>query len=211
MSKKANSALIGVLGLLALASATGCSTVAGPNFGMLNFPIPVSPYFQKEAEDRYWNHKRYDRMPVLGPLTPGSPEVGLDPPSDDEVMRALEKANPVQGGLPFLHEIHAITCGLWSSRLPTTLIRREYFRWLARPGFITATTSASCTIPRSRGLVGRSRIRTPTRTNKRSFTSTTTISTWSGTWIPVRAAITNSPGCWRHRPSQKGYRKPQWF
>ena len=26
----------------------------------------------------------------------------LDPPSDDEVMRALEKARPVQGGLPFL-------------------------------------------------------------------------------------------------------------
>ena len=105
MSKRATSTLIGVLGLLALASATGCSTVAGPNFGMLNFPIPVSPYFQKEAEDHYWNHRRYDRMPILGPITPGSPEVGLDPPSDDEVMRALEKANPVQGGLPFLHEI----------------------------------------------------------------------------------------------------------
>ena len=29
----------------------------------------------------------------------------LDPPSDDQVMRAWEKANPVQGGLPFLHEI----------------------------------------------------------------------------------------------------------
>jgi hypothetical protein len=105
MSKKAASALLGVLGLLSLCSGSGCSTVAGPNFGMLNFPIPVSPYFQKQAEDRYWNHKRYDRMPVLGPITPGSPETALDPPSDDEVMRALEKAKPVQGGLPFLHEI----------------------------------------------------------------------------------------------------------
>jgi hypothetical protein len=105
MSKKANFTLLGVLGLLALSSATGCSTVAGPNFGMLNFPIPVSPYFQKEAEDRWWNHRRYERMPILGPITPGSPEIGLDPPSEDEVMRALEKANPVQGGLPFLHEI----------------------------------------------------------------------------------------------------------
>ena len=47
MSKKAASTLIGVLGLLSLVSATGCSTVAGPNFGILNFPIPVSPYFQK--------------------------------------------------------------------------------------------------------------------------------------------------------------------
>ena len=29
---------------------------------------------------------------------------GLDPPSDDEVMRALEQARPVQGGTPFLWE-----------------------------------------------------------------------------------------------------------
>ena len=101
MSKKATSSLLGILGLMSLLSATGCSTVAGPNFGMLNFPIPVSPYFQKEAEDRYWNHRRYERMPILGPITPGSPETALDPPSDDEVMRALEKAKPVQGGFAF--------------------------------------------------------------------------------------------------------------
>ena len=31
--------------------------------------------------------------------------MALDPPSDDEVMRAFEAANPVQGGLPFLHEV----------------------------------------------------------------------------------------------------------
>jgi hypothetical protein len=105
MSKKVNSTLLGILGLMSLLSATGCSSVAGPNFGILNFPVPVSPYFQKEAEDTFWNHRRYDRMPVLGPITPGSPEVALDPPSEDEVMRALEKARPVQGGLPFLHEI----------------------------------------------------------------------------------------------------------
>jgi hypothetical protein len=106
MSTKAASKLIGVLGLLSLfATTTGCGTICGPNFGIFNFPIPVSPYFQKEAEDKYWNHRRYDRMPVLGPITPGSPEVALDPPSDDEVMRALEKARPLQGGLPFLHEI----------------------------------------------------------------------------------------------------------
>jgi hypothetical protein len=105
MSTKAASALLMVLGLLSLCSGTGCSSVAGPNFGALNFPIPVSPYFQKAAEDRYWNHRRYERMPILGPITPGSPEGALDSPSDDEVMRKLEEAKPVQGGLPFLHEI----------------------------------------------------------------------------------------------------------
>jgi hypothetical protein len=98
--------VIGVLGLLSLVSATGCSTVAGPNFGILNLPIPVSPYFQKQNEDSYWSHKRYDRMPILGPITPGAPKTALDPPSDDEVMRALEKARPIQGGVPFLEEVH---------------------------------------------------------------------------------------------------------
>ena len=73
MSNKATSALIGVLGLLSLLSTTGCSTVAGPNFGMFGFPIPVSPYFQKEAEDRFWNHRRYERMPVLGPISRACP------------------------------------------------------------------------------------------------------------------------------------------
>ena len=44
-------------------------------------------------------------MPILGPITPGAPTVAMDPPSEDEVMRALEKARPVEGGKPFLHEI----------------------------------------------------------------------------------------------------------
>jgi len=98
--------VVSFLGLLSLVSATGCSTVAGPNLGILNFPIPVSPYFQKSAEDRFWDYERYERMPILGPITPGSPTTALDPPSEDEVMRALEKARPINGGLPFLHGIH---------------------------------------------------------------------------------------------------------
>ena len=105
MSTKTAFSLTGALVLLSLLSATGCSTVAGPNFGILNFPIPVSPYFQKLPEDKFWEHERYERMPVLGPITPGAPQTALDPPSEDEVMRALEKARPVQGGLPFMHEI----------------------------------------------------------------------------------------------------------
>ncbi len=103
MSTKAARTLTGILGLL-LVSATGCSQIAGPSLGILNFPIPVSPYFQKVPEDTFWKHKRYDRMPVLGPITPGSPEIALDPPSEDEVMRKLEEARPIQGGLPLLYE-----------------------------------------------------------------------------------------------------------
>ena len=43
-------------------------------------------------------------MPILGPITSG-PIKALDPPSDDETMRALEKARPVEGGFPLLHEV----------------------------------------------------------------------------------------------------------
>jgi hypothetical protein len=105
MSTKSAYTLIGLLGLLMLACGTGCTSVAGPNLGIFNFPIPVSPYHQKLPEDKFWEHERYERMPVLGPIKPGMPTTALDEPSDDEVMRALEKARPLQGGLPGLYEV----------------------------------------------------------------------------------------------------------
>ena len=49
-------------------------------------------------------HERYERVPILGPLQSGGEIKALDPPSDDEVMRAMEKAHPVQGGVPLLYE-----------------------------------------------------------------------------------------------------------
>ena len=92
--------------LLAMAAgslaSTGC-THLGPSLGIAAYPIPVSPYFQKRKEDAFWNHERYDRAPILGPLTSGE-AIALDPPSDDEVMRAMERAIPVQGGVPLLWE-----------------------------------------------------------------------------------------------------------
>jgi hypothetical protein len=78
---------------LATLSGTGCVGItAGPNFGLIGVPIPVSPYFQKIEEDEFWNKERYEKVPILGPLTAGGPAVALDPPSEDEVMRAFEKA-----------------------------------------------------------------------------------------------------------------------
>jgi hypothetical protein len=77
----------------------------GPDFGFVGVPIPVSPYFQKKKEDEFIDKERYERVAILGPLTSGGPAVALDPPSDDEVMRAFERANPIQGGLPMLHEV----------------------------------------------------------------------------------------------------------
>lgn len=99
-----------ILGCLFMALAslgnTGCIGLSyGPSLGPLAIPIPVSPYFQDKKEDEFWEKERYQRVPILGPLTAGGPAVALDPPSDDEVMRALEKARPTEGGLPLFHEI----------------------------------------------------------------------------------------------------------
>lgn len=95
----------GILVACCLLATTGCQTAMGPNLGVMGIPVPVSPYFQDKMEDDNWNHKRYDRVPILGPITSGGPPVALDPPSDDEIMRAMEKARPVQGGLPLMHEV----------------------------------------------------------------------------------------------------------
>ncbi len=87
-------------------SSTGCYGLGGSNvnLGFLAYPIPVSPYYQHKAEEDFWRHERYDRVPILGPTTSGGPPVALDPPTDDEVMLALEKASPVQGGIPLIYE-----------------------------------------------------------------------------------------------------------
>ena len=101
-----NTAICIVLAMGAL-STTGCFTIRiprGPNLGIFSIPIPVSPYYQHKLEEKHWEHERYDRVPILGPLTAGGPAQALDAPSDDEVMKALEHARPVEGGLPFLFE-----------------------------------------------------------------------------------------------------------
>lgn len=89
--------------LASLGATTGCHTTYGPNIGLMGYPIPVSPFFQKRLEDKFHEHERYDRVPILGPITSGGPAIALDPPSEDEIMRALEKARPLEGGVPFLH------------------------------------------------------------------------------------------------------------
>jgi hypothetical protein len=97
---------LSLLTMAAALSSTGCLGItSGINMGPLAVPIPVSPYYQKLEEDQFWSHERYDRVPILGPITAGGPSIALDPPSDDEVMRAFEKASPIQGGLPLLHEV----------------------------------------------------------------------------------------------------------
>lgn len=105
LHKTLSAAMLGAL-LLSLMSSTGCMTIAtGPNLGLASYPIPVSPYFQDDLELQFRNKERYGRVPILGPLTAGGPTTDMDPPSQDEVMQALEKARGVRGGLPLLHEV----------------------------------------------------------------------------------------------------------
>lgn len=100
-----------ILSLMALAAltASGCTWPLNSVFSSPSIhvpvPIPLSPYFQKEQEDKFWMRERYARVPILGPITAGGPAVALDPPSPDEVMRAFERARPVEGGWPLLHEV----------------------------------------------------------------------------------------------------------
>ena len=83
--------------------STGCMQW-GPNLGIFAVPIPILVHSQDDKEDKFWEHERYERAPILGPITSGAEVVALDPPSDDEVMRALEKAQPIEGGIPLLYE-----------------------------------------------------------------------------------------------------------
>jgi len=80
---------------------TGCVGISGPGLGIFSIPVPVSPYFQGAYEDMAFEKARYNQIPVLPPITEAIP-AGLDEPSDDEVVRLLEKAKPNSGGIPFL-------------------------------------------------------------------------------------------------------------
>jgi len=105
-TKKVHFALLALMGGVLL-SSSGCFWVPvdfGPTSGIFAYPIPVSPFFQHKQEEKFYEHERYDRVPILGPVTSGD-VIALDPPTPDEVMRALEKARPTEGGLPFLHEV----------------------------------------------------------------------------------------------------------
>lgn len=65
--------------------------------------IPVTPYFSQKIEDTYWEEERYKKVPILDPIEgENAPLFCLDPPSPDEVMRALP--DDVSGGWPFLAE-----------------------------------------------------------------------------------------------------------
>ena len=65
--------------------------------------IPVSAYASDQIEDTYWEEERYGRVTILPPVEGEfAPIFCLDPPSPDEVVRALP--DEVEGGFAFLAE-----------------------------------------------------------------------------------------------------------
>ena len=65
--------------------------------------ILVSPYFSQKVEDAYHEDARYNKVPIFDPVEgEHAPLFCMDPPSPDEVVRAL----PTQaiGGYAFLAE-----------------------------------------------------------------------------------------------------------
>jgi len=103
MSKTAALAAVCVFAGLLIVSATGCNTVYGFHPGLLGYPIPVTPYLQDRMEDKAHEAERYEAVPILGPIVSGASHIGIDAPSDDQIMRALEKVRPLEGGIPLLH------------------------------------------------------------------------------------------------------------
>jgi hypothetical protein len=149
MYMKHTNASLAILLMAAALTNTGCvGLTQGPDLGFVGIPIPVSPYFQKKKEDDFWIKERYERVPILGPLTAGGPAIALDPPSDDEVIRALERARPIEGGLPLFWERNRNNVRIVKERSRTMSIRHDSCPQLVQPGCTMPTTSAPFTSPR---------------------------------------------------------------
>ncbi|MAT16510.1 MAG: hypothetical protein CMJ46_14715 [Planctomyces sp.] len=66
-------------------------------------PIPVSAYWSQQIEDTYYEEERYGKVEVLDPVYGAdAPLVCLDPPTPDEVIRAIP--NSPEGGFAFLSD-----------------------------------------------------------------------------------------------------------
>lgn len=104
--------LFAALALLAI-SSTGCTALYGTVTNVFAFSrfwiatplIPVSPYYSQMIEDTYHEEEHYGKVPVLDPVEgENAPLYCLDPPSPDEVIRALPSSHKGAGGFAFLSE-----------------------------------------------------------------------------------------------------------
>jgi len=93
---------------LMILSSSGCTLTGGfiqNTFIFMRFwrtlpPVPVPSYHSQLVEDKLWEDERYNRVPVLDPVE--GDVFCVDPPSEDQVMRALPDDG--KGGFAFLQE-----------------------------------------------------------------------------------------------------------
>ena len=104
---------LGCLGAVALSlvATSGCVGVAGPTLGIASIPVPVSPYHQQQAEDHAYSKQRYEKVAILPPIMDDN-HIALDPPSDDQVIRELEKVRPTAGSVPGLETTYRNVKGI---------------------------------------------------------------------------------------------------
>lgn len=101
-----------VMGLsLVMISNSGCTLTWGALKLTHNYmlfwetlpPFPVSSYWQQKVEDAYYEEERYGKLEVLDPVEgDNAPLFCLDPPTPDEVIRAIP--NKPDGGFAFLSD-----------------------------------------------------------------------------------------------------------
>lgn len=89
-------------GCVTIAQFIGVEWIIAGTFGATPV-IPVSPYYSQLIEDTYIDEERYAKVPILDPVEgENAPLYCMDPPSQDEVMRALP--DETSGGWAFLAE-----------------------------------------------------------------------------------------------------------
>ena len=87
-----------LLAAAVLPAATGCANLL--SMGFLT-PVPIQPWVTERMEDK-WAHKNDGRAPIMPPIRDGyPPPICEDPPSDQEVLRALGRP---PRGVPYVWE-----------------------------------------------------------------------------------------------------------
>ena len=95
-------------------TTTGCELTGGAIATALKFSslwgttplIPVSPYYSQMIADTYHEEERYGKVPILDQVEgDNAPLFCLDPPSPDEVIRALPQSVKGSGGFAFIDDL----------------------------------------------------------------------------------------------------------
>ena len=99
--------------ILCAITTTGCEIAGGALITAFNFAgfwgttplIPVSPYYSQMIEDTYHEEERYGKVAVLDQVEgDNAPLFCLDPPTTDEIVRALPPSVKGAGGFAFIAE-----------------------------------------------------------------------------------------------------------